>query len=88
MRKADLVRHMKFVHHPDTTEIWYCDAPRCERNKNGSQGGFTRKDHLVEHLRSYHHRNIPKRRRGRGLEEDQPDSSRAQQGNAYQGEAI
>ena len=78
-RKADFQRHMICVHHnKDTSKIWYCDAPHCDRNSIGAQGGFTQKDHLTEHLRSYHHRDIPKTR-GRGLEDDQPESSTAQQ---------
>jgi len=82
-RKADLVRHTQCVHYAETAKIWYCDAPRCDRNKNGQHGAFTRKDHLVEHLRSYHHRDIPKRKRGKGIEEDQPEQSTAQHVDGY-----
>ncbi|KAK1920025.1 hypothetical protein P3342_002321 [Pyrenophora teres f. teres] len=38
-----------------------CSVPRC--NRVGDKG-FTRRDHLVEHLRNFHHIDIPKRRPG------------------------
>lgn len=43
--------------------MYYCDVRVCERSEQGADGGFTRKDHLVDHLRNFHHRDIPKRRR-------------------------
>jgi len=82
-RKADLARHKLCVHNVDTAKIWYCDTPRCDRNENGIHGGFTRKDHLVEHLRNYHHRHIPKRKRGKCLDEDESESSAAQPSYYY-----
>jgi hypothetical protein len=36
-------------------------VPRCTRI---GDKGFTRRDHLVEHLRNFHHLDIPKRRPG------------------------
>ena len=60
-------RHYKTVHQKALSKTWNCDAPRCDRK---GERGFTRKDHLVEHQRNYHHRDIPKRRKGKGVEED------------------
>jgi len=40
---------------------------KCTRKGPGKKGGFTRRDHLIEHLRSYHGVNVPKKRgNGRG----------------------
>ncbi|KAF2110823.1 hypothetical protein BDV96DRAFT_473402, partial [Lophiotrema nucula] len=38
-----------------------CYVPRCTRI---GDKGFTRRDHLVEHLRNFHHLDIPKRKPG------------------------
>ncbi|KAI8930859.1 hypothetical protein NX059_011876 [Plenodomus lindquistii] len=59
-RLADLQRHQSTVHGMGTPE-YPCTVPRCNRV---ADKGFTRRDHLVEHLRNYHHMNIPKRRPG------------------------
>ncbi|PGG97331.1 hypothetical protein AJ80_09719 [Polytolypa hystricis UAMH7299] len=56
-RSADLNRHYTTVHFPDPTRL-DCPKPRCTRKGNE---GFTRQDHLNEHLRQYHGDNIPKR---------------------------
>ncbi|KAF2841905.1 hypothetical protein M501DRAFT_927664, partial [Patellaria atrata CBS 101060] len=55
-----------------------CDVPKCSRV---GDNGFTRKDHLTEHRRSYHGLSIPKKsvrnnRRGKAKEDpqDTPDS--------------
>jgi hypothetical protein len=59
-RLADLQRHQSTVHgigKPD----FPCTVPRCTRV---GDKGFTRRDHLVEHLRNFHHLDIPKRRPG------------------------
>ena len=55
-RKADLHRHHKSAH-----DVKYVDCPRKSCARKG-KNGFTRKDHLVEHLRGYHMEYIPKRR--------------------------
>ncbi|KAH7093751.1 hypothetical protein FB567DRAFT_180163 [Paraphoma chrysanthemicola] len=59
-RLADLQRHQSTVHGVGTPEF-PCTVPRC--NRIGDKG-FTRRDHLVEHLRNFHHIDIPKRRPG------------------------
>ncbi|KAI4933976.1 uncharacterized protein J4E92_003646 [Alternaria infectoria] len=59
-RLADLQRHQSTVHGVGTPE-YPCNVPRC--NRVGDKG-FTRRDHLVEHLRNFHHMDIPKRRPG------------------------
>ncbi|KAF2748325.1 hypothetical protein M011DRAFT_344729 [Sporormia fimetaria CBS 119925] len=59
-RLADLQRHQSTVHetqlpaHP-------CPVARCNRV---GEKGFTRKDHLREHQRNFHHLDIPKRKPG------------------------
>ncbi|KAF7587702.1 hypothetical protein BBP40_006837 [Aspergillus hancockii] len=55
-RPADLKRHQTSVHNPVFQD---CPVAGCIR-KNGN--GFPRRDHLIEHLRSYHHMDVPKRR--------------------------
>ncbi|KAH7412018.1 hypothetical protein DE146DRAFT_751160 [Phaeosphaeria sp. MPI-PUGE-AT-0046c] len=59
-RLADLQRHQSTVHGMGTPEF-PCTVPRCNRV---ADKGFTRRDHLVEHLRNFHHMDIPKRRPG------------------------
>ncbi|KAF2848405.1 hypothetical protein T440DRAFT_536629 [Plenodomus tracheiphilus IPT5] len=59
-RLADLQRHQSTVHGVGTPE-YPCTVPRCNRI---ADKGFTRRDHLVEHLRNFHHMDIPKRRPG------------------------
>ncbi|KAH9875655.1 hypothetical protein IAQ61_003119 [Plenodomus lingam] len=59
-RLADLQRHQSTVHGVGTPD-YPCTVPRC--NRVGDKG-FTRRDHLVEHLRNFHHMDIPKRRPG------------------------
>ncbi|KAL4808857.1 hypothetical protein BDV18DRAFT_133328 [Aspergillus unguis] len=55
-RPADLKRHQSTVHYP---VFQNCPVPDCSRKDTN---GFPRRDHLVEHLRSYHHMDVPKRR--------------------------
>lgn len=55
-RFADLKRHQTSVHFPVFRN---CPVEHCSRKGNN---GFPRQDHLVEHLRSYHHLDVPKRR--------------------------
>ncbi|KAL4926857.1 C2H2-type zinc finger protein [Aspergillus undulatus] len=55
-RPADLKRHQTTVHYP---VFQNCPVPDCSRKDSN---GFPRRDHLVEHLRSYHHMDVPKRR--------------------------
>ncbi|KAJ5460016.1 uncharacterized protein N7458_001568 [Penicillium daleae] len=55
-RFADLKRHQTSVHYPVFRN---CPVEHCSRKGNN---GFPRQDHLVEHLRSYHHLDVPKRR--------------------------
>ncbi|KAH3971978.1 hypothetical protein HBH98_002690 [Parastagonospora nodorum] len=59
-RLADLQRHQSTVHGMGTPEF-PCTVAHC--NRVGDKG-FTRRDHLVEHLRNFHHMDIPKRRPG------------------------
>ncbi|KAJ5885192.1 hypothetical protein N7495_009702 [Penicillium taxi] len=55
-RFADLKRHQSSVHYPVFRN---CPVGNCSRK---GSNGFPRQDHLVEHLRSYHHLDVPKRR--------------------------
>ncbi|KAJ6157852.1 hypothetical protein N7470_005444 [Penicillium chermesinum] len=55
-RFADLKRHQSSVHYPVFRN---CPVEHCSRK---GSNGFPRQDHLVEHLRSYHHLDVPKRR--------------------------
>ncbi|KAI8719881.1 hypothetical protein NCS52_00770400 [Fusarium sp. LHS14.1] len=57
-RNADLQRHYKNVHNPDSTkEAHFCDHLRCTRVSEP----FRRRDHLRDHLRGYHREDIGKR---------------------------
>ncbi|KIW28262.1 uncharacterized protein PV07_07941 [Cladophialophora immunda] len=53
-RKADVTRHYKSRH-----DIKYIDCPKRNCERKGSQG-FTRRDHMTEHLRGFHMEVIPK----------------------------
>ncbi|EAW11577.1 putative C2H2 finger domain protein [Aspergillus clavatus NRRL 1] len=55
-RSADLRRHQTSAHNPIYQD---CPVEHCSRKK---LNGFPRRDHLIEHLRSYHHLDVPKRR--------------------------
>ncbi|KAJ5613960.1 hypothetical protein N7528_007614 [Penicillium herquei] len=55
-RFADLKRHQSSVHFPVFRN---CPVDHCSRK---GSNGFPRQDHLVEHLRSYHHLDVPKKR--------------------------
>ncbi|KAJ5469643.1 hypothetical protein N7539_009261 [Penicillium diatomitis] len=55
-RFADLKRHSTSVHYPVFRD---CPVEHCSRK---GSNGFPRQDHLKEHLRSYHHLDVPKRR--------------------------
>ncbi|KAF2267145.1 hypothetical protein CC78DRAFT_91801 [Lojkania enalia] len=59
-RLADLQRHQSTVH-ASGPPGYPCYVPRCSRV---GDKGFTRRDHLVEHLRNFHHLNIDKRKQG------------------------
>ncbi|USP78809.1 hypothetical protein yc1106_06083 [Curvularia clavata] len=59
-RLADLQRHQSTVHGVGTPEF-PCYVARCNRV---GEKGFTRRDHLVEHLRNFHHIDIPRRKPG------------------------
>lgn len=67
-RVADVKRHQASVHFPVLTDCPMVSCPRKAKN------GFPRRDHLIEHLRSYHHMDIPKRsvtkRKATVLEDD------------------
>ncbi len=54
-RKADANIHVKAQH-----EITYIDCPKSKCERKG-EDGFTRRDHLREHLRGFHMENLPKR---------------------------
>ncbi|KAH7130326.1 hypothetical protein B0J11DRAFT_249860 [Dendryphion nanum] len=60
-RLADLQRHQATVHKAPGPPDYPCSVPECTRV---GEKGFTRRDHLVEHLRNFHHIDIPKRRPG------------------------
>ncbi|KAL5343392.1 hypothetical protein BJX70DRAFT_167750 [Aspergillus crustosus] len=60
-RPADLKRHQTTVHYP---VFQNCPVADCSRKDSN---GFPRRDHLVEHLRSYHHMDVPKRRAAKRL---------------------
>ncbi|EXJ89845.1 hypothetical protein A1O3_02912 [Capronia epimyces CBS 606.96] len=55
-RQADLNRHIKSVH-----EITYIDCTVKTCNRKGTNG-FTRMDHMKEHLRGYHMIHVDKRK--------------------------
>lgn len=59
-RLADLRRHQATVHGMGTPEF-PCTIPHCSRVGNK---GFTRRDHLMEHLRNFHKVDVPKRKAG------------------------
>src|ERR1700761_6325354 len=79
-RKADVTRHHKSRH-----DITYIDCPKrhCER-KGGH--GFTRRDHLTEHLRGFHMEVIAKRqtvnKRVKRKEKDSNEDSNGSNGSA------
>ncbi|GBF65535.1 hypothetical protein TMEN_8252 [Trichophyton mentagrophytes] len=54
-RVADLSRHQKSIHFPTRMD---CPKSRC--NRKGFMG-FTREDHLTEHLRQFHGEQLAKR---------------------------
>ncbi|PVH97015.1 hypothetical protein DM02DRAFT_658682 [Periconia macrospinosa] len=56
-RFADLQRHHATVHSGNTPN-YPCTVKDCSRV---GDKGFTRRDHLVEHMRNFHHIPIPKR---------------------------
>jgi len=69
-RMADLARHRKSIH-----EKQYIDCPKRLCSRKGING-FTRNDHLVEHLRGYHGESISKRlNTSSHSTEDQVDST-------------
>ncbi|KAJ4399909.1 hypothetical protein N0V91_009077 [Didymella pomorum] len=53
-------RHQATVHGMGSPEF-PCTIPHCSRVGNK---GFTRKDHLMEHLRNFHKIDVPKRKAG------------------------
>ncbi|TLD38736.1 hypothetical protein E2P81_ATG01279 [Venturia nashicola] len=69
VRKADLTRHIDCVH--DKKPLFSCPVRNCARK--GDQG-FTRRDHRTEHLRHFHHRDIPKRPRGSQQVDEEDDA--------------
>ncbi|KAI1608995.1 hypothetical protein EDD37DRAFT_612296 [Exophiala viscosa] len=54
-RKADVTRHVRSQH-----QKTFIDCPRLRCNRKGTRG-FTRKDHLTEHLRGFHMEDHAKR---------------------------
>ncbi|KAF4455724.1 egg shell protein [Fusarium austroafricanum] len=57
-RTADLVRHYKNTHAPESSkDVYLCDYPRCTRFREP----FHRRDHFRDHLREYHREDIQKR---------------------------
>ncbi|EFR02728.1 hypothetical protein MGYG_05727 [Nannizzia gypsea CBS 118893] len=63
-RVADLSRHQKSIHFPTKT-----DCPKSGCNRKGFYG-FTREDHLIEHLRQYHREQLAKRTSNRSRRDD------------------
>ncbi|KAK5992220.1 hypothetical protein PT974_05621 [Cladobotryum mycophilum] len=64
-RRADLDRHYKHKHAPESLkESYYCDYPRCGRRRDP----FHRRDHFRDHLRDFHKEDIEKR--GVAVKED------------------
>jgi len=61
-RKADRDRHRACVHEKSENKKFSCTESNCSRT---GQSAFTRKDHLMEHLRNYHHHDIPKKKRAK-----------------------
>lgn len=74
-RPADLARHKLTVHGIQTqadgreirvsegeSRIHFCTVSTCERTAGGDRGGFSRKDHLTQHLRQVHGKHIEKTR--------------------------
>jgi hypothetical protein len=60
-RPADLVRHCA-TYHNYVAKNYDCPRPKCHRV---GEFGFTRMDHLNEHLRQYHKtRTVPSSSRG------------------------
>lgn len=57
-RAADRERHVKSVHKAPGDSPYPCPWPNCARR---GPNGFSRKDHLIEHRRNYHHDSIAKR---------------------------
>jgi hypothetical protein len=55
-RRADVTRHDRSMH-----QKCYIDCPRPRCARKGGDNGFTRKDHLTEHLRQYHGLTLPRR---------------------------
>lgn len=57
-RTADLQRHYKNTHAPESSkDVYLCDYPRCTRYHEP----FHRRDHFRDHLREYHREDIQKR---------------------------
>lgn len=54
-RSTDLERHLQTVH--STQKLFPCVMKRCNRK---GDNGFSRKDHLSQHLRDVHNLDIPK----------------------------
>jgi hypothetical protein len=59
-RKADLQRHEGCVHDKHKMERIDCPYKKCGRK---AENGFLRRDHLTEHMRHFHNRDIPKKHR-------------------------
>ncbi|CEJ80720.1 hypothetical protein VHEMI00888 [[Torrubiella] hemipterigena] len=64
-RRADLIRHYKHKHSPDSDkESYFCDYSKCVRRHEP----FHRRDHFRDHLRDFHKEDIE--RRGRSVNEE------------------
>ncbi|KAF2236402.1 hypothetical protein EV356DRAFT_70038 [Viridothelium virens] len=61
-RYADLQRHLAHVHYPELQPRHDCIWPDCRRR---GERGFARRDHMLEHVRNYHHIDLPRRTPGR-----------------------
>ncbi|KAF1987562.1 hypothetical protein K402DRAFT_315518, partial [Aulographum hederae CBS 113979] len=61
-RKADCQRHYDCVHNEQELTLHPCGVKRCARK---GDRGFKRKDHLKEHMRSFHSMDVSKRKPAR-----------------------
>lgn len=63
-RVSDLNRHIATVHFTQQSRRFNCPKPDCKRK---GPNAFTRRDHLLEHLRHIHRENLSKSRRGAAI---------------------
>ena len=69
-RQYDLDRHLEYHCPSNPPEKFDCTIRGCDRT---GEHAFSRKDHLKEHLRTVHAKDIPKQGRRRSKHESKPD---------------